>query len=175
MSEFGSFAKEVALHLEINVNTLRRWSLELEKVGYEFTRNDKDQRIYFKRDIVVLTDFQKLIEKTQSLENTAIAIVSKVKEQNNAEKMLSVFNKEDDKISFTKEELEDVIQKAANNAAEKTAAILLEKFNDSVERRDRELMVQIKQQQELQKQLLLETATDNEKRSFFSRIFGRTK
>lgn len=175
MSEFGSFAKEIALHLEINVNTLRRWSLELEKVGYEFTRNDKGQRIYFKRDIVVLTDFQKLIEKTQSLENTAIAIISKVKEQNNAEKMLSVFNKEDDKVSFTKEELEDVIKNAANTAAEKTAAILLEKFNDSVERRDRELMVQIKQQQEFQKQLLLETAATKEKRSFFSRIFGREK
>lgn len=170
MREFGSYAKEVAIDLDINGNTLRRWSIELEKAGYEFERNDKGHRIYYKRDIMALSDFQKMMEKTQSLDNTAKAIVSKVREQNNTEKTLSVIMENDDKIALTKEELEDVIQ----NAAEKTAAILLEKFNDSIERRDRELMIQIKQQQEFQKQLL-ETATVKEKGSFLSWLFSKKK
>lgn len=174
MREFGSYAKEVAIDLDINGNTLRRWSIELEKAGYEFERNDKGHRIYYKRDIIALSDFQKMMEKTQSLDNTAKAIVSKVREQNNTEKTLSVIMENDDKIALTKEELEDVIQKAANDAAEKTAAILLEKFNDSIERRDRELMTQIKQHQEIQKQLL-ETSVSKEKVSIFFRIFSKKK
>jgi hypothetical protein len=172
--EFGSYAKEVAIDLDINGNTLRRWSIELEKAGYEFDRNDKGHRIYYKRDIMALSDFQKMMEKTQSLDNTAKAIVSKVREQNNTEKTLSVIMGNDNKIALTKEELEDVIQKAANDAAEKTATILLEKFNDSIERRDRELMIQIKQQQKFQKQLL-ETAIVKEKGSFFSWLFSKKK
>ncbi|WP_255301394.1 DNA-binding protein [Bacillus pseudomycoides] len=173
MNEFGVFAKEVAIHLEINVNTLRRWSLELEKAGYSFTRNEKEQRIYYKRDLVVLTDFQRLLGKTQSLENTAKAVVSKVKEENNAEKMLSVFVEKGDNIVFTKEELEVLIQKTADESAKRTANILFEKFNDSIERRDRELMFQIKQQQEIKQQQLLELAISKEKTSFFSRLFKK--
>lgn len=173
MNEFGAFAKEVAIHLEINVNTLRRWSLELEKTGYSFSRNEKEQRIYYKRDLVVLTDFQRLLGKTQSLENTAKAVVSKVKEENNAEKMLSVFVEEEGNIVFTKEELEALIQKTADESAKRTADILFEKFNDSIERRDRELMLQIKQQQEMKQQQLLELAMSKEKVSFFSRLFKK--
>lgn len=173
MNEFGAFAKEVAIHLEINVNTLRRWSLELEKAGYNFTRNEKEQRIYYKRDLVVLTDFQRLLGKTQSLENTAKAVVSKVKEENNAEKMLSVFVEEEDNIVFKKEELEALIQKTADESAKRTANILFEKFNDSIERRDREFMLQIKQQQEMKQQQLLELAMSKEKTSFFSRLFKK--
>lgn len=90
MNEYGMFAKEMALNLDINTNTLRRWAIELEVHGYEFSRNDKNQRIYYERDIIVLTNFKKIIEKTQSLEDTAKAVVSRVNDKKNAEKMLSV-------------------------------------------------------------------------------------
>ena len=40
-NEFGTFSKEVAIHLDINPSTLRRWASELEKQGYKFERNDK--------------------------------------------------------------------------------------------------------------------------------------
>ena len=59
MAEYGMFAKELALNLDINTNTLRRWAIELEEQGYEFSRNDKNQRIYYQRDILALSDFQK--------------------------------------------------------------------------------------------------------------------
>ena len=64
MTEYGMFAKELSLNLDINTNTLRRWAIELEEQGYEFSRNDKNQRIYYERDILALSDFQKIIDKT---------------------------------------------------------------------------------------------------------------
>lgn len=176
MAEYGLFSKEVALNLDINPNTLRRWSLELEKVGYEFTRNDKDQRIYYDRDIVVLTDFQKMIDKTQSLENTAKAVAKRAQDKENAEKMLSVIDEKSDKIAFTKDELEDLLKRTAEETAAKTAEILMQKFNDSVEQRDRQLMQGIRQtleeKQHQQEQRLLEIATaQDEKGSWWSRWF----
>lgn len=177
MSEYGLFSKEVALNLDINPNTLRRWSLELEKEGYEFTRNDKDQRIYYDRDMLVLTDFQKMIEKTQSLENAAKAVVKRAQDKKNAEKMLSVIVQEDDKMAFTKEELEELLKKTAEETAARTAEHLLQKFNDSLEQRDRQLMQGIRQtfeeKQEQQRQLLLETAATQEKQPFWARWFGK--
>ncbi|OVE46062.1 DNA-binding protein, partial [Bacillus badius] len=50
LKQLGYFAKETALELGITASTLRRWSIELEKAGYLFERNDKGQRIYFERD-----------------------------------------------------------------------------------------------------------------------------
>ena len=44
-NHFGYFAKDVASELEITTSTLRRWSIELEKAGYSFERNEKEQRI----------------------------------------------------------------------------------------------------------------------------------
>ncbi|PFI06562.1 DNA-binding protein, partial [Bacillus cereus] len=49
--EYGYFAQEVAKQLDINTNTLRRWSIELEKMEYIFERNERNQRIYYENDI----------------------------------------------------------------------------------------------------------------------------
>lgn len=46
---FGYFSKDVALELKITTSSLRRWSFELEKLGYNFERNEKEQRIYYER------------------------------------------------------------------------------------------------------------------------------
>ncbi|GIN87588.1 hypothetical protein J6TS2_39740 [Heyndrickxia sporothermodurans] len=58
---FGYFSKDVALELEITTSTLRRWSIELEKLGYVFDRNDKEQRIYYERDFKALRELKKLL------------------------------------------------------------------------------------------------------------------
>lgn len=176
MSEYGLFSKEVALNLEINSNTLRRWSLELEKEGYEFTRNDKDQRIYYDRDIVVLIEFQKMVDKTQSLENAAKAVVARFRERGNAEKMLSVIENERDKIVFTKAELNDLVQKIANDTAINTAEIIMRKFNDSVERRDRQIVQSINQlldEKQEHRKALIDVKTENQ--SLWKRWFGSKK
>lgn len=46
MNEFGYFSKYVAMELRVTTSTLRRWSIELEKCGYNIERNEKEQRIY---------------------------------------------------------------------------------------------------------------------------------
>jgi len=172
MTEYGMFAKELALNLEINTNTLRRWAIELEEQGYEFSRNDKNQRIYYERDIVTLSDFQKIIEKTQSLENTAKAVVSKVNDKKNAEKMLSVIEVNRDKIVFSKEELDELINKVANEAAERAAEHFSQKFMDVIEQRDRKLMHNLTESME-QKRLEVAATTEEEKSGSFLRIFNR--
>lgn len=69
--EYGQFAKEVADRVGINPNTLRRWSLELEKLDYEFERNERSQRIYYKADISVLEKMKEFLDKNFSLEESA--------------------------------------------------------------------------------------------------------
>ena len=172
MTEYGMFAKELALNLEINTNTLRRWAIELEEQGYEFSRNDKNQRIYYERDIVALSSFQKIIEKTQSLENTAKAVVSKINDKKNAEKMLSVIEVDKDKIVLSKEELDELINKVANEAVERAAEQFSRKFMDVIEQRDRKLIHNLTETME-QKRLEVAATTVEEKTGFFSRLFKK--
>lgn len=172
MTEYGMFAKELSLNLDINTNTLRRWAIELEEQGYEFSRNDKNQRVYYERDILALSDFQKIIGKTQSLENTAKAVVSKVNDKKNAEKMLGVIEDSKDKIVFSKEELDDLINKVADEAAERTAEHLSRKFMDVIEQRDRKLIHNLAQTME-QKQLEVAATIEEEKPGLFARLFKK--
>lgn len=172
MTEYGMFAKELSLNLDINTNTLRRWAIELEEHGYKFSRNEKNQRIYYERDILALSDFQKIIEKTQSLENTAKAVVSKVNDKKNAETMLGVIEDSKDKIVFSKEELDDLINRVADEAVERAAEHLSQKFMDVIEQRDRKLMHNLTQTME-QKQLEVAAATEEDKKGFFSLFFKK--
>ena len=172
MTEYGMFAKELSLNLDINTNTLRRWAIELEEQGYEFSRNDKNQRIYYERDILALSDFQKIIEKTQSLEITAKAVVSKVNDKKNAEMMLGVIEDSKDKIVFSKEELDDLINRVADEAVERAAEHFSQKFMDVIEQRDRKLIHNLTQTME-QKQLEVAAAIEEEKPGLFARFFKK--
>ncbi|WJE74195.1 MerR family transcriptional regulator (plasmid) [Bacillus mycoides] len=175
MSEFGTFAKEVALHLDINVNTLRRWSIELEKHGYKFERNDKNNRLYYERDILVLSDMQRMIEKTQSLEIAGKSVVASFNERKNAEKTIAIITNKDensDKISFTKDELEEYTKRIIEETSQRTSEMVLQKFNDTLEQRDRQLVQGIRQTMEDKR---LEIAMTEQKESFWSKWFGKNK
>ncbi|CAM3305374.1 DNA-binding protein [Filibacter tadaridae] len=172
MAEYGMFAKELALNLDINTNTLRRWAIELEGQGYGFSRNDKNQRIYYQHDILALSDFQKIIEKTQSLEITAKAVVSKVNDKKNAEMMLGVIEESKDKIVFSKEELDDLINRVASEAVERAAEHLSKKFLDIIEQRDRKLIHDLTETME-QKQLGVAATLEEERPSLFTRFFKK--
>lgn len=167
MSEYGSFSKEVAISLDINPNTLRRWSLELEKQGYVFSRNEKDQRIYYDRDILTLNTFRGLLEKTQSLENAAKAAVKRAKDKDNAEKTLSVIGKNSDKITLSKEDLQELIERSVKKAVEEEREAMFKAFehkmNSMIESRDSVLMESLRTAQET-KQLLLATKEEQEQK-----------
>jgi len=177
--EFGSFSKDVATHLGINSNTLRRWSIELENHGYEFTRNEKKQRIYYERDLLALSDFQRIIGKTQNLENAGKAVVSMVNERKNAEKVLGVIAKNDeknettgDKLTFTREEFDAYIQRVSDESAAKTAEAMMQKFSDVIEHRDMKMLKEIRYIQEEKTKELMALA-ESEKPSLWTRLFGK--
>ncbi|WP_242296897.1 MerR family transcriptional regulator [Bacillus cereus group sp. BfR-BA-01326] len=78
--EYGRFAKEIADQVGINPNTLRRWSLELEKLNYKFERNERSQRIYYKTDLSVLHEMKKFLDKNFNLEEAATKSIEVTKE-----------------------------------------------------------------------------------------------
>ena len=173
MTEYGMFAKELSLNLDINTNTLRRWAIELEEQGYEFSRNDKNQRIYYERDILALSDFQKIIEKTQSLKNTAKAVVSKIKDKKNAESMLGVIQNSKDKIVFSKEELDELINRVADEAVERAAEHLSRKFMDVIEQRDKQIVHNLTETMEQKRLEVAAAIEEEEKPGFFARFLKK--
>lgn len=62
---YGS--SDIALTLKIQESTLRKYSLLLEKNGYEFLKNESGHRAYFDEDIIVL---KKMIELKNSTDMT---------------------------------------------------------------------------------------------------------
>jgi DNA-binding transcriptional MerR regulator len=186
-NEFGTLSKEVAIHLDINPNTLRRWSLELEKHGYIFERNNKDQRIYYERDIQALSELKIILDKGQSMENATKSVATKHKERKNAEKTLSVIiddEKNDEKIALSKRELklmiESTVQESVLKAIEQEREVMFKAFelkmSDAIEKRDRMLMQSINQTME-EKRLEIAAAAEeeNDKKSFFARWFSKKK
>jgi chromosome segregation ATPase len=89
-SEFGYFAKQVANDLEITTSTLRRWSIELEKHGYEFERNDKEQRIYHERDFKAFREMKSLISNNVGIVDACKSVVARFRDVMNAPRTLSV-------------------------------------------------------------------------------------
>jgi hypothetical protein len=179
MNEYGFFSKDVALKLDINASTLRQWCLAMEKEGYEFHRNDKEQRIYYERDINLLFELKNLIEKTRNRDDAIKTVVSRRKTIDNTEKMLSVNENEHDNITVSKSDLEELIQASVEKAIEKEREAMFKAFemklNNTIEQRDRKLMESLRESQEERKVLLqLATAQEEEKKKgFFARLFSK--
>ncbi|MFP7474453.1 MerR family transcriptional regulator [Niallia taxi] len=140
---YGYFAKDVALNLDINTNTLRRWAIELEKHGYSFERTNQNHRIYYERDFKTLRELKKLIAKDVPLENALNAVVSMDLDSKKAVQTPTVH----DEIRVSRSELEDVIHKTVKKAVEEEREAMLKAFehkiNDVVEQRDRVLTTQL--------------------------------
>lgn len=179
MNEYGFFSKDVALKLDINASTLRQWCLAMEKEGYEFQRNDKDQRIYYDRDINLLFELKNLIEKTRNRDDAIKQVVSRQKSVDNAEKLLSVNENERDNITISKSDLEELIQRSVEKAIEKEREAMFKvfemKLNNTIEQRDHKLMESLRESQEVKQQLLQIAAAQEEekKKGFFARLFGK--
>ncbi|WP_026688299.1 DUF3967 domain-containing protein [Alteribacter aurantiacus] len=183
-NNYGFFAKEVALKLDIKASTLRQWALALEEEGYKFERNDKEQRIYYDRDISMFFELKKLIEKKRSRGDAIKAVAKLYKDRENAEKTLSVIDKKHDNQAFMKEDVQKFIDEAVERAFKKgkeqgkqEVKELLNKVDERLENRDRQLMEGLRELQE-EKKLLAAAAEEeakrreNEKKGFWSKLFG---
>jgi DNA-binding transcriptional MerR regulator len=171
-NSFGYFSKDVALHLEITTSTLRRWSIELEKTGYMFERNEKEQRIYYERDYKAFRELKKLLATSVSFTDAINAIAAMNLNNKNAQKTPNVY---DEYIRLSKRELQDLIQKAVQQAITNERDLLLEKMeqkiNDTLEQRDLILVNTIKISLE-QRQLEMAAAKE-EKVPFLKKLFRR--
>ncbi len=167
MEPFGYFAKDVAAELEITTSSLRRWSIELEKLGYIFERNEKEQRIYYERDFKAFRELKKLLSNSVPFVDATKAVASMDVEQKNAGKTPSVYREE---IRLSQQELQEIIQQSVKEAIEEEREVILHaidrKMNDVVERRDRWLTQQFKESME-QKQLEIAAANEIKKKHWW--------
>lgn len=70
--------KEISLTLDIGDSTLRKWAIALEKNGYQFIRNDQNNRLFVDADLVVLQHFKQLVQEHNTpLGNAAMLIVDR--------------------------------------------------------------------------------------------------
>lgn len=170
MNEFGAFAKEVAAMLDVNSNTLRRWAIELEKKGYQFERNEKEQRIYYKRDIMALKKLQHLLGERISMEDACTRVADDHIKLIEMEQTLSVHEEKQEKsvqITLSKDDLEELIERSVKKAVEEEREAMFKAFelkmNSMIEGRDQMLMESLRTAQET-KQLLLATKEEQEQK-----------
>lgn len=182
-SEYGYFAKDVAADLEVTTSTLRRWSIELEKAGYKFERNEKDQRIYYDRDFKAFRELKKLISNSVVLIDAINAVVSMDVEGLNASQTPSVYREE---TRLTRQFLEEVLDEKINKAiqqafeegrqqGQKEIKEMMKKIEKRSEERDENLMSvirSIREEKEEVKQLIA-ASQEQAKKTFWQRLFSK--
>lgn len=171
---FGYFAKDVAADLEITTSTLRRWSIELEKVNYKIERNDKEQRIYYERDFKAFRELKKLLSHSVPFVDAIKAVASTDLENKNAHLTPSVFK---DEVRLSKRELQDIIQLAVKQAVEEEREFISkaidQKLDNLIESRDRLLVQQLNKALEEKKEAA--ATIEEEKKPWWKSIFSAKK
>lgn len=169
---FGYFSKDVAIELEITTSTLRRWSIELEKQGYSFQRNEKEQRIYYELDFKAFRELKKLLANSVPFADSINAVSIRDFENENAQKMPSVYS---ETMRLSKHEVEDIVKKAIEDDREILLDALEKRMSDTIEMRDRLVTQQLRAAiDESQKQLAAASHTED-KKSWWQRLFKKEK
>ncbi|MED2711116.1 MerR family transcriptional regulator [Bacillus toyonensis] len=180
--EYGYFAQEVAKQLDINTNTLRRWSIELEKMEYIFERNERNQRIYYENDIDILKQMKEYLNQNWKLEEAATRSMETAEE--NAPKTDSV--QEENEVTLQKRSQTDIsiIQDKFSymfNQQEKIVQqnqdIINLLLQERSEKEEKDLQIQLLQEK-LDKAIQLlnedrQEQQDNSKQTFIQRLFNR--
>lgn len=160
---------EVSKLLELNTATLRKYSIMLEKQGYDIGRNSQNHRYYQDKDIItlrrVITGSKSGITLDQSIKN----VVSMQK--NNT--YTNAINNVDDINGNDTQELKELIHK--QNELIKGLADKLDDQQEYIDKRlnerDGVLMQAMNEIMETKKQL----AITHKKRGLFSRIFKKER
>lgn len=190
--DFGYFAAEVCKDLNLNSNTLRKWSLALENAQYMFERNPRNQRIYYEKDIALLKRMKDLMaDGSRTLEN---AVQTLTNEQENAEITHSVLISENSKVTVKEryqEDLFSIFQETNKQLActlqqheiiaqqnKQILELLLEERQRTEKERKKNVEIQ-RENEELKERLnkvldYIEKQEENSsKKSFFQRMLGK--
>jgi DNA-binding transcriptional MerR regulator len=161
--------------LQIKESTLRKYSILLENVGYTFQRNNQNQRWYNDTDIVA---FKKLISLKNSTDMTLKDCAEAVFLWSKGHDITQPLTVVDDD---TKRHSDDITElKAMVNQQNILLQELVKKIDqqqkyidEKLEQRDKTLLESIRGTQEIKQQLLEIASAREEKKSFFSRLFGK--
>lgn len=168
---------EVCALLDIKESTLRKYAGILKNAGYKFHMNDKGQRGYFDKDVIVLRRFlEAKATSDMTLGQAANAVIAWVEQ---SDMSLSVTRKNEIEVRYSNDinELKEIIERQ-----NELLQLLMQKMDlqqeyidKSLEERDEKLTESIRIGEET-KQLLIESeaAKDEERtKSFWSRLFGK--
>lgn len=184
--EYGYFAQEVAKQLDINTNTLRRWSIELEKMEYIFERNERNQRIYYENDIDILKQMKEYLNQNWKLEEAATRSMESMENtEENAQKTDSVHEENEVQVTLRKRSETDIlmIQEKFSYMLEQQDKIVQQNqdiikllLQERSEKEDKDLQIQLLQEK-LDKAIELlnedrQEQQDNTKKTFIQRLFN---
>ncbi|MEI5909434.1 MerR family transcriptional regulator [Bacillus spongiae] len=171
-------AKEVIEVLGIGNSTLRKWSLALEEHNYNFIRTDQNKRMFTDKDLVILKQFQMLVQrKNLSINNAAEVIANKYNKDSDvvfsnetevertSETPLSFKTLQEQYLSTneTVKELKTDVEQLKTMNRELLQALQEQNnyIKENLERRDQQLIESIRESQETKK-LLLEAKEQQE-------------
>lgn len=148
---------EMAERLGIGESTLRKWCIELEKNGYIFIRGTMDSRAFTVHDLTALNHFKELIKVEKRTKTDASKLVVERFKREEGSEGTTPIPMENDNRSVEKLEkmVEKLLEKQENQ--EKFNQALIERLEqqdryikESIEKRDRLLLENIRKNQEEQ-------------------------
>ncbi|WIG44784.1 MerR family transcriptional regulator [Bacillus toyonensis] len=184
--EYGYFAQEVAKQLDINTNTLRRWSIELEKMEYIFERNERNQRIYYENDIDILKQMKEYLNQNWKLEEAATRSMEtteenapktdSVQEENENETEVTLQKRSQTDISIIQDKFSYMFNQQEKIVQQNQDIINL-LLQERSEKEEKDLQIQLLQEK-LDKAIELlnedrQEQQDNSKQTFIQRLFNR--
>lgn len=159
-------SSDVAVTLKIQESTLRKYSLLLEKNGYEFLKNENGHRAFFDHDIIVLKKFIELkSDSDMTLEQSATAVVAwkngtVVADRDTEEnRYIARYNDLVSEFRGFKENQENFNKELLNQLQKQQ-----EYISTKLEERDQNLMLALKETMETKRQLEIASAEEEKKK-----------
>jgi len=179
---------DMAAMLQLKPATLRKYSKLLEQYGYKIERNSQGHRYYQDRDIITLRNIISGNNSDVTLEQA----IQNVVYLNGDSNVTNATNSDDAANDSDIQELKNMIHKQ-NELTQKQSEMIYkqnetikelsrrldqqqEYIKQSIEQRDRNLLDNMNQMLESQKQIAAENQEENNEKkqeSFFKRIFKR--
>ncbi|RAS87268.1 DUF3967 domain-containing protein [Priestia endophytica] len=135
------WAKDIAVLLDVTTSNLRRWSIDLEKAGYRFYRDEHNRRAYLEKDIMPLTKLKEFLSNNMSKNDAIKAVISMFPVGNSTSLTIPV---NDDIIRLSKSELSEIVKEAVREAVEEEREAMFKvfehKISNELEQRDRLFM-----------------------------------
>lgn len=166
----------------ISESTLRKWCLEIEKSDYHFERGANNTRYFNERDVLLL---QRVKQQVQELGRTVSEgvniVISMFQEEQRAQGVRGEQSGDEQELSLFvgRSEFKQILERL--DMQEEFNKALLERLeqqqsyiDNSIKRRDEQLMNAMRQSLETQKQLAIAETLEKEKaKPWWKKLFGK--